>query len=219
MNRIRLGILGGTFNPVHNGHLFIAKFCLEHLHLDKLLFIPSAKPPHKNSEIAEFHHRYNMLKLALSNSNITKFEVSDLENKISHRVTEGTDKNLNSLNSMSLSFCGKPSYSVITLQELHKRYPNAYLFFIIGQDNVEELLTWYHYQDLFKLATIVVVSRKVDKRALQNLDYLDKLNFLEMPLIDISSSDIRDKIKKGENVVNVLPKMVYNYIKTNKLYL
>ncbi len=189
-----IGVLGGTFNPVHNGHLFIAKFCLKHLHLDKILFIPSAKPPHKNREIAEFQHRYNMLKLALSNS--PKFEISDLEHKRREL-----------------------SYSVITLQELHKIYSKAEIFFIIGEDNVEELPTWYNYRDLFKLANLVVVSRKVDKSKWHDLDYSDELNFLEMPLIDISSTKIRDKIRKGEDVSHLLPKMVYEYIKENKLYI
>ncbi len=192
---MRLGILGGIFDPIHFGHLKVAESCSKKLNLNLILFIPSGNPPLKKAS-ADYIHRLTMLKLALKG--YTHFKVVELEKK---------------------RFDNQPTYTYNTLKTIKKLYPEAYRFFLIGEDNVPELKKWYRYKELFKYAEFIVLTRNVNsKKSWTNLEYYDKLKFVNTPLIDISSNMIRSNIAKNLSVDGLVPKIVENYIKKNKLY-
>ena len=146
---IRLGIFGGTFDPVHLGHLRAAEEALDILGLDEMLFVPVFVPPHKpNSKILSFESRFRMLELALSGN--SRFRLSDLEQRMP----------------------GK-SYTVHSLRQLHKDNPGAELFFLVGRDAFFEMDTWYDFKAIFGLANIVVLSRP-DCREDEILEFMSK---------------------------------------------
>ncbi len=188
---MRIGILGGTFDPVHNGHLYLAREASRKLRLNKVIFIPTNLPPHKKTaKITLARHRYNMLKLAIGNSK--KFKVSDIEIKRKGR-----------------------SYSVETMKLLRKKYGKSVeLFFITGSDSLKELRKWKSLKEFLKLCKFVVVKRpnfpiKGDLR-----------NFIVLCINakDISATDIRNRIKKSYPVSKITPKKVLSYIAKYRLY-
>ena len=190
---MRLGILGGSFDPIHLGHLKIAEFCQKELKLDFILFIPAGNPPHK-SVFVDYQHRFAMVKLAIKEHK--NFRISDIEKSSS-----------------------SPTYTLNTLKKTKKLYPNDEIFFFIGEDNVSEIQSWYDYKELFHYAKFVVLSRNVESRkSFKYLNYFDKLHFLNMPEIDISSSMIRNNLAKNLSIDGFVPKVVENYIRKNKLY-
>lgn len=191
---MKIGVLGGAFDPVHYGHLKIAEFCKDRLKLDRVLFVPTGNPPHKKP-VASYQHRLKMLELALKDYH--DFVLAELE-KPSRK---------------------KYSYTIDTLKRLKKIYPTASIFFIIGQDNVKEIKTWHNYQSLFDYATFVVLRRPGDFQGLDNIEYKDKILFIDSPAIDIASRDIRQKLRLGEKINGLFPKVIADYIKKNKLYL
>ena len=192
---MRLGILGGTFDPIHLGHIKVAEFCLKKLNLDLILFIPSGNPPLKKAS-ADYIHRLEMVKLAIKKYKY--FKVSELEKK---------------------KYEKDPTYTYDTLKTIKKLYPKAEVIFLIGEDNVTELKRWYKYNELFNYAKFVVLSRDVNSRkTFANLEYYNKLQFLNMPLIDISSNTIRNNIMNNLPVDGLLPKDVEKYIIDNRLY-
>jgi nicotinate-nucleotide adenylyltransferase len=204
---MRLGILGGTFDPIHFGHLKIAEFCRKELNLDLVLFIPSGNPPHKKA-VADYKHRVRMIKLALKDCKY--FKVSELEKRTADNQW---------------------TYSINTLKRVKSLYPDAEIFFFIGEDNVLEIRNWYRYKELFNYAKFVVLSRDVESKKFwkkphnrtriqqSKLDYFDKLQFLNMSKIDIASNMIRSNIAKNLSISGFVPKIVEDYIKENKLYL
>lgn len=218
---MRIGLLGGTFNPIHCGHLHIAEEVLSRLHLDRILFIPSGNPPHKTEEkLPSAADRLEMTRLALLGH--PEFEVCDVE----------------------VRRPGK-SYSVDTLSELKRRFPNDRLFFIIGTDAFYDLPTWREPERLLSLCDFIVISRPdspfarlpqigplktIDRTALADLDRRaagmvlsplpagNAVYFLAVPPRPISASEIRRKIASGEETKKVLPDPVASYIIKNKLY-
>ena len=216
---LKLGILGGTFNPIHYGHLAAAEEVRERLKLDKILFIPSYLPPHKQEEdIPSADQRFEMVRLATAGN--PNFETSDIELKR-----------------------GGKSYTIDTIESLHSTYPSAELHFITGIDSFLEIQTWKAWERLFSLCSFVVLSRpgyrfsdlvkiafmKQSERELGKLD-LDELAqlvvrsgvltvSLEMiALYDISSTDIRRRVKEGRSIKYHLPEAVEIYIMKNRLY-
>lgn len=196
----KIGILGGTFNPVHYGHLFIAGCALREFALDKVLFVPAARPPHKKEkEVLSGEHRVNMLKLAL----------------------EGQSNYL--LSTLEIDREGY-SYTIDTLRQLSKQYPQTEFYFILGLDAFMDLPAWKEPDELKQLCSFIVVNRPHDKRP--NADYsadeaviLDKkVHFLSIPGISISSSMIRSRVVNGKNVRYLLPDKVIAYIKAHQLY-
>lgn len=182
----RIGLLGGTFDPIHNGHIAIAKTAIQQLKLDKLLLIPAGNPWQK-SEFSESKHRLEMVKKA--GNDLEKVEVSDIEvNKTG------------------------PTYTFETLQELHKKYPNSELILILGSDAVAGFDTWKEPNLVKILARIYVVQRAGDFTQDWHFDRI------QMPPIEISSTEIREKVKNNESISEIVPKLVNEYISANGLY-
>ena len=185
---MKIGILGGSFNPPHIGHMILAEFVKEYLNLDKIIFVPCNIPPHKRkSEIVSGKHRLKMLELALKGRK--DYLVSDVELKR-----------------------GGISYTVDTLKILKKRYPKDKLFLIIGSDLYQDFSTWYKPEEIRKLVKLVVVVRALLKRKERNVI------FLKMPKIEISSSLIRERLRKGLSIRWFVPEEVRKYILRNRLY-
>jgi len=188
--KLRIGILGGTFNPPHLGHLVLAEESIRQLKLDKVIFIPAFIPPHKELEKNNPEIRYKMAALACKGN--PAFEVSMIEIKRS-----------------------AVSYSVDTLRAFKKQYgKEAELFFIIGSDSLGELKDWKHSGELFKLAHFVVAARPgFSARSLKK-----GIRAIEMPLVDVSSSDIRNRVKKSFSIKYLVPEDVRKFIEKNGLY-
>ena len=189
---MRIGILGGTFNPIHNGHLTIAKEAKEKLELDKVILMPAFIPPHKvTNDIADAQDRFNMATLAVEG--LCGFEVSRYE----------IDKE-------------GASYSVETLKYLKASLRDAELFFIIGEDSLGELDSWKEINSLFDICRFVVFNRP--SYAVAKTRFEEKIQRIEITGVNISSTQIRDKIKTHEDISAFLPKAVAEYIKKRTLY-
>ena len=197
----RLGIFGGTFNPPHKGHIYIAKEALKGAKLDKVIFMPCHIPPHKavEGEISS-KHRYEMTKLAIKNE--AKFEISDLEIKSSG-----------------------PSYTAKTLEILKKQYPEAKLCFVLGGDSLRDLKKWYHPERIFALAEIVALKRggMEDKVFDESADeyrakYGAEITVVDISPIDISSSKARTAILENGDLGDILDDDVLEYIRENDIY-
>ncbi len=188
---MKIGILGGTFNPVHIGHLILAEEAAGKLKLDKVIFMPVYIPPHKNSpDLIEAEHRYQMCILATKNN--PNFEVSKLE----------------------IEREGK-SYSVETLKELRKKYgKDVQLFFLTGSDSLKELFSWKDVDDIFKLSQFVVAQRP--GYPIERLP--EEVKVVLITPIEVSSSLIRQRIKEEKSIRYLVPDEVRDYIIGHKLY-
>lgn len=192
---MKVGLLGGTFNPLHNGHIKVALTVYEKLGLDRVIFVPSASPPHKNCKILPFKIRLELIKKSISQ--YPYFEVSDL------------DKHPD-----------KPSYTLLLVEKMKKLNPGSEFFFIIGSDNIVQLKTWYRYENLIDSVPIVAVTREsLSTRENEWTDYSDKLIHVEMEPARISSSEIMEKLKKNKSIDEFVPKAVSDFFKSeeNKL--
>lgn len=185
----RIGILGGTFNPIHTGHLLIAEGVKEKLGLDYVLFIPCYLPPHKKHlKLAPARHRLAMVRLAIKGKPSFKISTIEIERR------------------------GK-SYSVDTLEKLHKLYKGkARFFFIIGSDSITGLRTWKSIDKLMKLCKLVAVTRPGYR-----LRY-PGVKMINLPTLPISSTDIRRLVKQGKSIRYLVPDAVKRYILRNGLY-
>lgn len=185
----KIGLFGGTFDPVHNGHLIIARSVCETLGLSSVIFIPSARPPHKNSDIMfSAEERFRMLCLAVKK--IPCFTVSDIEM---------TRKGL--------------SYTIDTILEIKKTLQaDTDLAFIVGRDNLSDIETWKDPQAILEQCKIVVADRPFTTKN-DNPEWLmKKVEFVKVPLIDISSSDIRCRIREKKNIRYFVPDSVADII-------
>ena len=198
----KIGILGGTFNPVHNGHIAIAKAAKKLFKLDKVVFVPSGLPPHKSSEgLLDKDKRYKMVLMAIKK--IPAFSASRIE----------------------LDRKGY-SYAVDTFLELKKKFgKTAKLYYIMGLDSINDILNWKKPLDLFKMCQFIVATRPGTKiRTFKRLvkfpplkDNIDKIHLFELKK-DISSSEIRKRLRNKKTVARMVPKPVNEYIKEKKLY-
>jgi len=187
----RVGILGGTFNPVHIGHLAIAQTAADKMDLEKVIFVPCNIPPHKNpGHVASARDRYNMVRLAIKGNAL--FALSDFEIK-----KPGT------------------SYTIDTLRYFQGIYrSDAKLFFVIGGDTLTQLKKWRFIGDVLKIATFIVVNRPGRFRKTSNIPHCS----VSMPGIDISSSYVRQCIVQGRTIKYFVPENVSGYIQKKKLY-
>jgi len=190
----RLGILGGTFNPITIAHLVIAEQVSEVRRLDKVLFVPARVPPHKSaSDVAPAMDRYHMTVLGTQSN--PRFEVSRIE----------------------LDRPGK-SFTKDTLQELLDMYPGTELFYIIGSDAVAELSTWREPELVLKLARFLVVARPgYDLSQLEDR-YKKSVDIVPVVGLDISSSEIRERVRQGRSIKYFVPEKVEEYIQEKGLY-
>ncbi len=198
----RIGVLGGTFNPVHNGHLALAAAAKKEFALDKIIFMPAGVPPHKETrEIEEKKDRYRMVKLAIKRH--PDYSVSRIE-----MDREGFSYAVDTFNILKKSFKGKVK-----------------LFYIMGLDSINEILSWKKPLELFKLCEFIVGTRPGTRiRTFRRLvkfppleKEVDKIHIVELKE-DISSSDIRRRISEGRSAARLAPKAVLNYIRRNNLY-
>jgi nicotinate-nucleotide adenylyltransferase len=219
---LKLGLLGGSFNPIHNGHLAIARLVRDKLRLDQVLFIPAGEPPHKrNGSMAPAKDRYEMVRLAIAGT--PSFDLSDIE----------------------IRRTGK-SYSIDTIRELQYQFgPSTDLHFLIGLDAFLDFPNWKEPMELLRASRFVVVPRpgqsfrslekmpllpKLDSDALARLDAgtLTQLDIaiasckgiicLPIPLCSTSASDIRQRIGQGTLSANMLPPPVESYILQHRLF-
>ncbi|MEO0116107.1 MAG: nicotinate-nucleotide adenylyltransferase [candidate division WOR-3 bacterium] len=189
---MRLGIFGGSFNPIHNGHLIVAEEVREKLRLDKVLFLLSFNPPHKR-KVLPYEDRKAMLLLAIAGN--PYFSLSEIERER-----------------------GGKSWTVDTLKDLRKRYPQDRLFLIIGSDQFRELGSWKNPKELFKWAEVWVMRRpgaEIDRRLRRRFP---RVKILNVSQIDIRGRKIREKIRKGLSVRYLLPEKVYEYILEKGLF-
>ncbi|MGL6107597.1 nicotinate-nucleotide adenylyltransferase [Romboutsia sp.] len=198
--RIKIGIMGGTFDPIHYAHLATAEFIRDKYKLDKIIFIPSGNPPHKQSNIADKYDRYKMVVLATRNND--DFIVSDLEIERSSKT-----------------------YTVDTLKYIKEKYVNADIYFITGADAICDIETWKDVEENFKMATFIAATRPGISllRAQEKIEHLTKkydarIISVYVPSLDISSTYIRDQVKEEKSVRYLVPESVQKYIYNNRLY-
>ena len=191
---MNIGIFGGTFNPPHLGHLIIAEHVRERLGLAKVVFVPSAIPPHKQElEILDAHHRMEMLQFAVEGN--SSFEISDVEVRR-----------------------GGISFTVDTLEEFKKRFPGEELYLLIGMDNFAEFQEWRSPERILSLAALVVMTRPNTDLTHVEANDREQIRMCVVPEIAISSSDIRRRVKEGKSIRYLVPAPVEAYIIRHHLY-
>jgi nicotinate-nucleotide adenylyltransferase len=187
--RSSVGILGGSFDPVHNAHLAVARTALNELKLAKVLWIPSGTPPHREAPKVPAADRAAMVALAIAGEPRFVLDKREIRKP-------------------------SPGYTVETLEDLRAELgPQAELVLLIGADQHARLNTWHRWEELFGLARIAVFTRPGLK-----LDDAQRVSVVPMAPLDISSTAIRERIAKGESVRGLMPDAVLDYIETNRLY-
>ncbi len=212
---MKIGLMGGTFNPVHLAHLRIAEEARELCALDRVVFIPAADPPHKPlAGEVPFSCRYEMVRLAIAGN--PTFELSDMEGRRA----------------------GK-SYSIDTISHFHDEHPEDDLYFIIGSDSFLEIGQWHRFAEIFRSCNLIVVERpgcpvtdpssalpvaikrefsyNAASRALEHISG-NRVHFLQGCLLDISSTEIRQLASKGHSITYLVPRDVETYIKDKRIY-
>ena len=196
----RIGLMGGTFNPVHMGHLLLAERAYEQMELDKVWMMPNAVPPHKaGQQILSKEHRIAMLKLAIEGN--PHFQLSLFEKE------------------------DRAHYSYETMESLQKAYPDCEFYYLMGADSLFDIEKWVEYRRFLASCHILAAGR-IDGENQELSDwtetlkekYLAKITLLNSPVIEISSSEIRSRKKKGKSIRYLVPDSVFSYIETHSLY-
>jgi nicotinate-nucleotide adenylyltransferase len=196
---MRLGIYGGTFDPIHYGHLLLAERCREELQLDEVWFIPAGSPPHKQGRVSTpAKARVAMVEFAVSG--FPEFRVSRIELER-----------------------GGQSYTVQTLEQVRASDPSREVFLLMGADSIAELGTWKDPARILELSQVVAVNRAGESPDLSSLDELLQqtgrtVRTVEMPAMGISSGDIRTRVAQKQSIRFLTPRPVEMYIRQNKLY-
>ena len=190
----KIGILGGTFDPVHIGHLLVAQDAREALGLARVVFVPAASPPHKMAgAIAPGSARFEMIQLAIRDN--PAFSVSDVEFRRSGH-----------------------SFSVDMVDELGKELGEVDLHFLIGEDNLKDIWSWKEPERLFRICRIVVIGRAGNRREQGPLELPGPVLALDIHRIVCSSSEIRSRVQRGESIRYLVPPDVERYIYDHRLY-
>lgn len=195
----RIGIMGGTFDPIHNGHLAIAQSVAEQLDFDLVLFIPTGNPNFKQGKnVTPAQVRARMVELAIAGYENFKLDTCEIDRP---GVT----------------------YSADTLEELTSRFLGAEFFFIMGGDSAATLVHWRRAEELAALCHIVVVQRpgqsmQLVREALENSPIDFSVRYVDVPQIDVSSTLIRERVKRGDTVQDILPRAVADFIEKQGLY-
>ena len=203
MAKQRIGLLGGTFDPIHLGHLLLAVHSYEELDLDRVIFIPARLPPHKAQPVVGPDDRLQMVRLAVGTDD--RFLVCDCE------LTRA-----------------EPSYTIDTVRQFQQSLgTNTYLSWLIGSDMLVDLPTWHEVNELVDMVDIIVVSRAGQPqpnfsslRPILTIEQINRIraHAIEVPLIDISSTMVRERIAQGLSVRYFLPEPVAGFISDRNLY-
>jgi nicotinate-nucleotide adenylyltransferase len=191
MGKIRLGVMGGTFDPVHFGHLVAANEAASAFGLDKVIFVPTGEPWQKQT-ITDSGHRFNMTKLAIAGN--SHFDISRVD----------VDR-------------PGPTYTVDTLRDIKSQHPEAELFFITGADSIAQIGSWKDSEQIWPLAHLVGVTRPGHSLEVPKSPH-GAVSLLEIPALAISSTDIRARVESGKPIDYLLPASVIDYIQKNNLY-
>jgi len=191
---VRLGVFGGSFNPVHLGHLLVADEVRHRLNLDRILFVPTRNPPHKRGPLTPYRHRSAMTGLAVAGEH--GFELCPIEER-----RPG------------------PSYTVDTLCELRSLYPGAALHLLVGSDQYRDVASWHEPGRLTRLARIVVMSRPgLRQPPLYPRHAASRVLFQMVIPVGISAAEVRARLAKGRSVRYMLPVRVVDYVRRHRLY-
>ena len=190
----RLGLFGGTFDPIHVAHLVLAEQAREQLRLDRVMFMPSAVPPHKiGRSISPAKTRMEMVELAVAG--FPEFVVSDMEIKRNG-----------------------PSYTVDTLSALRESHPQTELFLLLGGDSLVDFPTWRSPQEILSLASLAVMERVGSPSIELDPALAGKVTNVEAPFLDVSGTDLRRRIEKGRSIRFLVPAAVEAFIEAQGLY-
>jgi nicotinate-nucleotide adenylyltransferase len=187
----RIGVMGGTFDPIHHGHLVAASEVAQSFDLDEVIFVPTGMP-YQKGDVTPGEHRYLMTVIATASN--PRFTVS--------RVDIDRDG---------------PTYTIDTLRDIHKSRPDAELFFITGADAIAQIISWRDVRELWALAHFVAVSRPGHDLSISGLPQQD-VSLLEVPALAISSTDCRSRVSRGYPVWYLVPDGVVQYISKHHLY-
>ena len=197
---IKIGVFGGAFNPIHNGHVNMVKEAFADLKLQKMLIIPTCISPHKSSAgLISYEDRANMCELAFADMiESGKFEISNIEKRM-----------------------GGTSYTINTIRELKRQYPSDAVFYlIIGGDMLFYFDKWYRYEALLGECKVVAAARQTSEYS-DMCEYaaeMGRIKVLNLNVTEVSSTEIRDKLKKGKSISGLVPSGVEDYIKEHGLY-
>jgi nicotinate-nucleotide adenylyltransferase len=194
----RIGVLGGTFDPIHIGHLVVADNALQQLQLDIVLFVPAGFPPHKRAhEISRQADRKAMIEIAIADRN--EFRVSDIDLN-----REG------------------PSFTFELLRRIDAEFTPSELFFIMGADSLRDFSSWSHPETILQIARLAVAGRpgvEISESVLRGVPGLqERLRMLDSPLSHVSSTALRLRLRRGQTIRYLIPQDVHNYIVHRKLY-
>lgn len=200
----KIGIMGGTFDPIHNGHLMLAEEAYKIYHLDEIWFLPNGRPPHKNIATigSDIQHRVEMVKLAIAGHPEYRLETYE-------------------------AFANRTSYSYQTLEHFHNCYPKDKFYFIIGADSLFALDNWVHPERIFPTCTLLTAYRDeidTNQKMLEQIHKLESsynsvdIRLMVTPLVHVSSHELRQKIKNGESIHEYVPEAVEEYIRKYQLF-
>ena len=199
---MKIGIMGGTFDPIHIGHLLLAQFAYEECALDEIWFLPNGNPPHKQTKEGQdaLAHRVEMVRLAIDD--VPYFKLCLHESRINRH-----------------------SYTYKTMQELNALYPDNEFYFILGADSLFAIEEWKNFREIFPSCIILAAVRddkdaddmKMQKVYLEQ-EYNARISLLKAPLLEISSTTIRERAEKGLSIHYMVPDSVADYIEKNHLY-
>jgi nicotinate-nucleotide adenylyltransferase len=195
----RFGVFCGTFNPIHLGHLLMADFALKTLKLDRVIFVTSPAPPHRRVDLLEAEQRYNLVSAAVAGN--PEYEASRIE----------------------LDRAG-PSYTIDTIKQLKREHPDSQLYLIIGEDNLQYIASWKQADEIFQCAQLVVAPRvkqtdkTVDPQIAKALPPSARVITLDLPHVNVSSSEIRKRLRAGESIAALVPPAVNDMLVKTKAY-
>ena len=194
---MKIALYGGTFDPVHRGHVDVARAAADRLHLDRVFFVPAGRPPHRQAITeADYEHRYSMAALACEAD--PRFEPSRLE-------APAAD--------------GKPSYSLYTLQQARSEIePDDRLFFMLGCDAFAEIDSWHRWEEVVRAVEFIVVSRPGVDLARDQAPAAAQVQWLTDVDVPVSSTEVRRRLHAGDRCEDVLPAPVARYIREHSLY-
>lgn len=199
---MKIGIMGGTFDPIHIGHLLLGEFAYEDFGLDEIWFLPNGNPPHKDTEETKkaLRHRVNMVKLSIAD--VSYFRLNLYEAEVDHH-----------------------SYTYQTMQEFNRLYPDDSFYFILGADSLFSIEQWMYFREIFPTCTILAAMRddKDAEEMRRQMRYLKekygaRIELLQAPLLEISSTTLRERAARGLSLRYMVPDTVAEYIRKNRLY-